>query len=91
MRLGGGFRLGLQSESEILWDGPHTSSDMETAPLVEVAYSILVGGLIRWSNFTGAEMYLPDSDCNPSRNSNFTGAEVTRDRSSTLIRKGPIY
>ena len=46
IRLGGEFRLGLQSESELLWDGPHTSSDMETAPLVEVAYSILVGSLM---------------------------------------------
>ena len=44
--------------SEVGWGRPHTSSDMETAPLVEVAYSILVGSLIRWSNFTGAEMYL---------------------------------
>ena len=28
----GEFRLGLQSESELVWGRPHTSSDMETFP-----------------------------------------------------------
>ena len=35
----GEFRLGLQSESELGWGRPHPSSDMETPPPVEVAYS----------------------------------------------------
>ena len=36
----GEFRLGLQSESELEWGRPHPTSDMETPPPVEVAYSI---------------------------------------------------
>ena len=36
----GEFRLGLQSESELVWGRPHPTSDMDTAPLLEVAYSI---------------------------------------------------
>ena len=63
--------------SELLWDGPHTSSDMETAPLVEVAYSILVGSLM--GQFSGLTWRL-------GGRTRFT----LLDRSSTLIRQGQL-
>ena len=34
----GEFRLGLQSESELVWGRPHPTSDMDTESELEVAY-----------------------------------------------------
>ena len=58
----GEFRLGLQSESELGWGRPHPSSDMETPPPVEVAYSKSPGQPIPIVGFRSS-----DSDGNPSR------------------------